>query len=64
MIERAAAGLRHEAILSAYADLEGKHFAFALALILDELARHVRDLDDGLRARVVHGCREMLGEVR
>ena len=39
VVEQAAAHLRHQAILDAYAGLEHKHLAFALALILDELAR-------------------------
>jgi hypothetical protein len=33
--------------------------AFALALILDELARHLRDLDGELRESVVEVCRRM-----
>jgi hypothetical protein len=33
--------------------------AFAMALLLDELGRQLRDLDDGLRAAVVRHCREI-----
>jgi hypothetical protein len=41
VIEEAAAGLRHGAIRAGYAGMDGKHVAPALALVLDELARHV-----------------------
>jgi hypothetical protein len=57
VIEQAAAQLRQGAILAGYAGLEHKELAFGLALILDELARHVRDLDDALRGKVVQHCR-------
>jgi hypothetical protein len=50
----------HQAILDAYAGLHDKHIAFALALILDELARHYRDLDEQLRAHVLDCCRSVL----
>jgi hypothetical protein len=40
LIEQAAAQLRHGAIRAGYAGLPGQHFAFALALVLDELALH------------------------
>jgi hypothetical protein len=59
VVEQAAAHLRHQAILAGYAGLEHKEFAFGLALILDEIARHFRDLDDDLRAAVVTACREI-----
>jgi hypothetical protein len=36
--------------------------AFSLALLVDELGRHVRDLDDELRAVVVQACRMLLDE--
>ena len=57
----AAAQLRHGAIHAGYSGLEHKEFAFALALILDELGRHLRDLDEELRAAVITQCRVMLG---
>jgi len=60
LIEQATAQLRHGAIRAGYAGLPGQHFAFALALLLDELARHLRDLDEELRSRVVDGCNELL----
>jgi hypothetical protein len=41
VVEQAAAHLRHQAILAGYAGIEGKHFASALALILDEVGRHI-----------------------
>ena len=37
VIEQAAAQLRQGAIRAGYAGLPGKHLAFALALVLDEL---------------------------
>ena len=40
----------------------GQHFAFALALVLDGLALHLRDLDDELRAQVITGARMLVGE--
>ena len=42
--------------------MERKHFAFALALVLDELARHVRDLRPEVRAQEVRGARMLLNE--
>lgn len=55
VIEQAAAQLRQQAILATYAGHEHKHLAFALALVLDELARHLRDLDEELRGRILDG---------
>lgn len=62
VIEQAAAHIRKQAIPADYAGLEHKHIAFALALILDELARHFRDLDEQLRARVLACCQSVLGQ--
>ena len=56
-VEQAAARRRRRAILAAYAGLERKELAFALALILDELARHLRDLNGELWDSVVEVCR-------
>ena len=61
VIEQAAAQLRQGAIRAGYAGMEHKHFTFGLASILDELARHWRDLDEQLRGRVLDGCRSVLG---
>jgi hypothetical protein len=61
VIGQAAAQLRH-AIVAGYAGLPGKHFAFGLALILDEIARHYRDIGAQLRARVLDSCRGMLDQ--
>jgi len=61
VIEQAAEQLRTGAIQAAYGGLEHKHFAFALALVLDELARHWRDLEVQLRVTVLAGCRQILG---
>ena len=60
LIEQAAAQLRRGAIRAAYAGLEHKHLAFALALMLDELALHLRDLNAELRAQVLAGARSLL----
>jgi hypothetical protein len=62
LIEQAAARLRQDAILAAYAGMERKELAFCLALILDELALHVRDLDAALRAQVLEGARMLARE--
>jgi hypothetical protein len=60
LIEQAAAQLRHGAIRAGYAGLPGQHFAFALALVLDELARHLRDLTAPVRAQAVASARMLL----
>ena len=62
VLERAARWLRDEAIRSGYAGLTHQHVSFALALILDELARHVADLDAGVRWQAVQSARVLLGE--
>ena len=56
----AARWLRDQAIQDDYAGLTRKDLAFAAALVLDELARHVRDLDADLRGRVVAACQSLL----
>ena len=53
VIERAAAQLRRDAIRAGYAGLQRQDVAFSLALVLDELARHLRDLPDGVRRQAV-----------
>ena len=50
IVEQAARRVRDQAIADGYLGLEGKHFAFGLALILDEQ----------LRQRVVDLCRQVL----
>ena len=62
LLERAATWLRTEAIHSGYAGLSHQHVTFALALILDELARHLPDLDEGVRWQAVQSSRVLLGE--
>jgi hypothetical protein len=62
LLERAATWLRTEAIRSGYAGLSRQHVTFALALILDELARHLPDLDEGVRWQAVQSSRVLLGE--
>jgi len=61
VIEQAAAQLRHGAIVAGYAGMPDKHLAFALALVPDELARHLRDLRPEVRPQVVAGARMLLG---
>jgi hypothetical protein len=56
VIEAAAAELRHRAIQDAYTGLRNKAVAFSLALLLDELALHVRDLDDDVRRQAAESC--------
>jgi hypothetical protein len=60
LIEQAAARLRHTAITAAYAGLEHKHLAFALALVLDELRLHLRDLQLEVRTQKLASCRQIL----
>lgn len=62
LLERAASWLRTEAIRSGYAGLSHQHVTFALALILDELARHLPEIDEGVRWQAVQSCRMLLGE--
>jgi len=57
-----AARARDLAIRDGYSGSEQPARAFSLALLLDELGRHVRDLDDELRAAVVQACRMLLDE--
>ena len=61
LLERAATRLRQEAIRSGYAGLRHQHVTFALALILEELGRHLPDLDDGVRRQAVRTGRLLLG---
>jgi hypothetical protein len=44
VVEQAARRLRDRAIADGYAGYECKHLAFGMALVLHELARHLRDL--------------------
>ena len=62
VLDRAAARLRSDAIRAGYAGLQHQHIAFALALILDELARHLASLDRAVRWQAVQSCRVLLGE--
>lgn len=59
MIEQAARRLRDQAIADGYASRPNKHVAFSFALLLDELSRHVRDLDEDLRRHVMAACRDL-----
>ena len=53
-------GCGHETAQTQYRGLRDLQVAFGRASILDELSRHLRDLDDRLRRRVVELCRELL----
>ena len=61
VLEPAAARLRSGAIQAGYAGFRHQHVAFGLALILDELARHLPDLDDAVRGQALRSCRRLLG---
>lgn len=56
VIQQAARRLRDVAIADGYAGLPHKHRAFALALVLDELALHVRDLHEDVRRQAVESA--------
>jgi hypothetical protein len=60
VIDRAAARLRHETAQDQYRGLRDPQVAFGFAAVLDELSRHLRDLDEALRPRVVELCTELL----
>jgi hypothetical protein len=60
VIDQAAARLRHDAAQDQYRGFRDPQVAFGVASILDELSRHLRDLDEALRRRVVELCRELL----
>lgn len=60
LIRRAAAWLRHEAILADYRGASAKDLAFGLALLLDELALQVRVLDDDVRRQTVASAQALL----
>ena len=62
LLRRAAAWLRSDAIRSGYAGLSHQHVTFAVALLLDELALHLADLDEAVRWQAVQTCRQLLGE--
>jgi hypothetical protein len=61
LIDRAAARLRHDTAQDQYRGLRNPQVAFGMAAILDELSRHLRDLDEALQRRVAELCRELLG---
>ncbi len=62
LLRRAASWLRSDAIRSGYAGLSHQHVTFAVALLLDELALHLADLDEPVRRQTVQTCRQVLGE--
>ena len=62
LIGHAAAQLRHQAILAGYAGLPNQHVAFSLALVLDELGRHVRELHTEVRRQAVASARVLVDD--
>lgn len=64
LVQRAAARLRHDVIQAGYRGLShlDQHMMFGLAELLDECARQLRGLDDGVRRQLVQSCRTVLGE--
>ena len=62
LLERAAGWLRGEAVRSGYAGLSHQQVPFVLALLLDEVALHLPDLDAGVRRQAVQSARLLLGE--
>jgi hypothetical protein len=62
VIDAAAARLRHRAIADGYRGRDGKWITFGFALLLDELARHLGDLDLQLHEDTLACCRRLLRE--
>jgi hypothetical protein len=60
LIDEAARFLRHHAIQSQYAGHQRQEVAFGLAAILDELSRHLPDLNEGVRWQSVQACQQLL----
>jgi hypothetical protein len=58
-VEQAASHLRQQAIREGYDGHPHQALAFALALLLDEIRRHLADLEDPLRHRIVELCTQM-----
>ena len=62
VIDQAAARLRHATAQDQYRGLRDPQVAFGLCALLDELSRHLRDLDDVVRREVLHVSKRLLGE--
>ena len=60
LIDSAAARLRRETAQAQYADCRRPEVAFGRAAVLDELSRHLRDVDGSLRGIIVQLCRGLL----
>lgn len=60
VVESAAAVLRSRTAQAVYAGFVHPEMAFSLCSILDEIGRHWRDVDAGLRDVVLEQCREIL----
>jgi hypothetical protein len=58
-VEQAASHLRQQAIRDGYAGHPHQALAFALALLLDEIRRHLADLEDPFRHRIAELCAQM-----
>ena len=61
LINSAAARLRHATTQAQYGGLRDPAGGFGFAAVLDELPRHLRDVDGPLRRRIVQLCGEVLG---
>jgi hypothetical protein len=60
VINQAAARLRHATAQDRYAGLCRPEVAFGLCALLDELSRHLGDLDTEVRQRVVELCTNLI----
>jgi hypothetical protein len=56
VIDRAAVRLRHETAQDQYRGLRDPQVAFGLCALLDELSRHLRDLDCDVGRQLVELC--------
>lgn len=61
-IEHAARNLRDLTIADQYAGLAQPVKGFALVLMLDELGRHARDLNDDVRRQAVESARTLVND--
>ena len=61
IVEHAAAVLHSRAVQGGYAGLIHPAVCYGLCLVLDEIARHWRDLDGAVRRQAVQTCSTVLG---
>ena len=62
VLDRAAAWLRHDAIQQQFAGFQHQERAFAVASLLDELARHLNDIDESVRRQAVATAHNLVGD--